>query len=417
MRILPYLLVIGAWMLPVLRLWASRGKAQARDHRWLVATCVCFALFFTCLQNGTTDLLARAFGRGTVYATCSLVALVMFFAVLRYQRIYQHTILAPQPYHIPGLRQLHRGLVGAWLSAGVTIFGIEAVWFRTWIDARGLLPVALVVEQAPLVVSRVVLHGYVLSALWLGVCYPYLYLLWHQQRLDPAFREQGGHWRLVCFVGTIFVISVDLIVHTSATVLIYLQPHWTATLYSTAHTLSAIGGPVLVVGLLLCCLPQRIFWGICSYRLYHRLVPLHQEMRKIVTNIYLDVPRPRLWQILHTPLQSIIALNRVRAEITDARFICYGELDAAQSTTQFRRSATDQQQLAQVAAYERQILRNVIQGRPPPPEAKLLNAPVYQSLDYYLMLARLIRTEDNTGKHMHEPLSEGIYEHARSATR
>ena len=89
MDVLPIAMVLAAWMVPVLRLWVTRRKAQAPGHEWLLATSVCFAMFYTSLQDGSTDLLALWLGHGGVYAVCSLTCLVMLIALLRYQRVYQ----------------------------------------------------------------------------------------------------------------------------------------------------------------------------------------------------------------------------------------------------------------------------------------------------------------------------------------
>jgi len=291
---LSYVLVLGAWLLPIMRVWAIWGKTPPSGHAWLLATCVCFALFSTSVQDGSTTVMAHVFGHGGVYAFSSLACLSMLGAFLRYQRVYQQTTFAAQSRRMTGLKTLHRMLALVWPSAGVAIFIIEGLWMRGWSDAHQLKPFAIVLDQSPLVISRVILFSFLLTGLWVGIVYPFAALVRHRRRLDPAFREQGGHWRLGCLAGTTFISILSGLVHVSATVFGYLQPAWSSMLYVVADTSSSINGPILVIGILIGCLPQRILWSIRSYHLYRRLLPLHEHMRNIITGIYLDVPKPRM---------------------------------------------------------------------------------------------------------------------------
>jgi hypothetical protein len=395
MPILSIMMVLAAWMIPVVRMWVSWRKSQAAGHAWLVTAGICFAMFQTFLQDGTTDVLAGWFGRGTVYAVCSLSCLVMLIAFLRYQRIYQQAMLTPHAQYIPGLHGVHRGLTIILLFASFVVFTIEGFWFRAWIDMQSYMPLAIVLDRGPLVVSRVCFMVSIIVGLWGGMIYPYLYLVWHRHRLDPAFREQGGHWRLACFAGTAFVTTLSGLVHGSATVLSHVQSHATDTWVAAAYGISMVNGPILVTGMLISCLPQHMYWSAQAYRFYRRLLPLHAQMQKLVAGVYLDVPKPRIWDILSNPVQPIIALKRVQAEITDARFLCYGEASSNSTLSFSGEPAAQAYHLASVAQYERDMLWRILYRSACPSEANQLNVAAYQSLDYYLHLARILRIKED----------------------
>lgn len=396
MYVLPYLLVIGAWLLPIVRVWVSCRKTPPPGHAWLVVTLVCFAVFSTTIQDGSTDVLARMLGRGTVYALCSLVSVLTLVALLQYQRLYQQTRFAASSQHIGRLHTLYRTLSTLWPVAGGAIVLIEGLWMRTLVDAQNLKPFTIILHHGPLVISRVIVQGFLLTSLWVAVVYPFTYFVWHRHQLDPAFREQGGHWRLACLAGTTLITIISGIVHTSTTVLIYLQPAWSTTAYSVAQTSSAILGPLLVGGLFVGCLPQRIFWSVRSYHLYRQLLPLHARMRNIITGIYLEVPKPRAWEVVLNPVQPIIGLSRLRTEITDARFMCYGEANTVLQPVTHWSSSTVARALVDVARYERGVLDALAQGETCPAEATYLSAISYQSLDYYLLLAKVLQPQRET---------------------
>lgn len=411
MPALSIFLVVGAWLLPIARLWASWRKNPAPGHGWLVATLFGFALFSTSVQDGTTDLMAQFIGRGGVYALCSLVGLLTVVALLHYLQIHQSTKFATRSRPIVGLQVLYRILLAFWPVAALVIFLVEGLWFRGWIDVQGLKPYAIMLDQGPLVVSRLIALGYWIAGLWVGVIYPFIYLVWHRSRLDPAFRAQGGHWRLLCLAVTTFITVISGTVHVSATVLGYLQPMWSTTLHTVADTVSTINGPILVLGVLIGCLPQRVFWGMQSYYLYHQLLPLHTRLRRVVAGVYLDVPAPKLWDMLTSPTKSIIAFNRFRAEITDARFVCYGSSDTIDHIVPAESPLVWRHHLLKTAQREQCILNMIERHEACPAGANVLNAPVYQSLDYYLVLTQMV-SRDNGDCSQPPEYEDQFYEHA-----
>lgn len=416
MAVRSIVMVVIAWMVPVVRVWVTQRKAHAPGQNWLLTTTVCFALFYTSAQDGTADLLALWLGPGTVYAACSLTCLFMLIALLRYQRVYQQATLLPQAHYIPGLQRVHRVLTMFLVFVTCTVCAIEGILLRSWIDERQFTPLAIVLDHRTLVLSRAVFLGAVIVALWGGMIYPYLYLVWHRRSLDPAFREQGGHWRLTCFAGTTLITTVSALVHGSATVLSFVRPQETAMWLSAAHWMSTINGPLLVTGILIGCLPQYTFWSAQAYRLHHRLVPLHTQLQKVVEGVYLDIPKPKRREIILNPLQPIMALRRLHAEIIDARFMCYGEPDGVDGSSLYTDSLTRRDHLTSVAEYEREVLDMIVQGGVCPGEAKNLNVAMYQSLDYYLLLARMIRQDHTNTKPRRVLDRETLYEHARSAS-
>jgi predicted membrane protein len=391
MAMVPILTLLAAWLVPVVRILASRGKTQPQGHAWLVATCVCLALFYTLAQDVSADILAHWLGRGTVYALCSLVSLVTLVVLLRYQQLYQHTIFASRAGYIGNVHVVYRLLTILWPLAAVTIGVVEGVWFRAAIDQQALKPLAIVLDQGPLVISRTVLLGGWIVGLWVGITYPCLYLVWQRHRLDPAFHEQGGHWRLACLAAATGLASISALVHLSATVASYLRPEWTMPAQTAASAISTVNGPLLATGVLIGCLPQRVFWSMRSYLLYRRLLPLHTQMRGIISGIYLDVSPPQAWEVVLDPVQPILSLSRLRAEITDARFMCYGEANMVRPPRTYALSVAPARALSDVARFERGVLIVLAQGETCPPEAAYLRTIRYQSLDYYLLLAKVLQ--------------------------
>jgi len=308
-------LVIGlAWSLPVIHFWVRQATNPIYWEEGAILLCA--AVFATCFFPPSYAYVIQFVSPGIVYSVTTSVLVILAFLFSRYLKLYSAETMAS----VPKLDVIRHRLTVSGISVLVVV-NLGLFLFGDVVEQQTLRPLSVEVRNPFILVTQLLLYVYFIAVLWIGLNYPLLYLL-RVHANDRAFYTQGRPLRFNISILLHSAMSVNLLALLVAAIASFMMPTWTQG-DEVVSLVSTWCSPIIIVLSLLTRTPQRILAGVYAWYLCFRLEPLHARMQRLHPENALHIDRPSLLYAAQHVEDAKTAIQRMMADITDARLMLY----------------------------------------------------------------------------------------------